>query len=118
MAKPVVLIVEDDPQLNLIFSLTLKSDFEIVPISDGGKALEYLQSNVPGMIVLDLNLPGASGKEILDTVRSHERLKVVRVILATADATMADELASEVDLVLLKPISTNQLRTLAARIGN
>jgi two-component system, OmpR family, alkaline phosphatase synthesis response regulator PhoP len=111
------LIVEDDPQLNLIFTLTLQADFEITSFKDGNLALEYLESNSPGMIILDLNLPGATGEEILNYVRSKKRLCDTQVILATADAAKADHLADRVDLILLKPISPIQLKDLALRFS-
>jgi two-component system, cell cycle response regulator DivK len=113
--KPPTLIVEDDPQLNMIFSLTLQKDFEITSFSEGDQAMEYLKSNAPEMIILDLNLPGASGEQILRYIRAETRLSGMRIILATADAGKADYLADQVDLILLKPISPIQLKDLALR---
>ena len=116
MEKPLALIVEDNPQLNQIFCLTLEDDFEILSVSDGGSALRVLGQQVPAILILDLNLPEVSGEGVLDYVRSEERLAATRVILATADSVKADELAHAADLVLLKPISPSQLKILAGRI--
>ncbi len=119
MSKPCALIVEDNPQLNRIFSLALQADFAITAIADGDQAMEYLQTTIPDVVVLDLNLPGASGDDILHYLRANRRFADVRVILATADAARADELEPHADLVLLKPISPTQLQVLASRItGN
>jgi CheY-like chemotaxis protein len=117
MQKPLALVVEDNPQLNRIISLTLQDQFEIVAITNGDDALAYLSHTRPDMILLDLHLPGASGETILTYVRSNEHLSNVRVILTTADAAKADDLATEADLVLLKPISPMQLQILASRIA-
>lgn len=116
MAKPLALIVEDDPQLSRIFSITLGEIFETESIVDGSHALERLNEIVPHLLVLDINLPGASGAEILHAVRSAERLNAVRVILATADSRQAHDLQDKADIVLLKPISVVQLRDLANRL--
>jgi CheY-like chemotaxis protein len=116
MEKLLALIVEDNPQLNMIFSLTLQDDFDILSVTNGSLAMEYLRYKVPDILILDLNLPGISGQKILEYVRSDERLAGVRVILATADAAKADELSAAADLVLLKPISPVQLQALAGRI--
>lgn len=70
----------------------------------------------PALVVLDLHLPSFSGIDILRHIRADERLAETRVILATADAIMADSLREESDLVLLKPISVTQLRDLAIRL--
>jgi len=116
MAKPFALIVEDDPHLSRIFSITLGESFEIETIVDGFHALERLAEVVPHLVVLDINLPGASGAQILHVIRSEPRLASVRVILATADSRQAAELDDKADIVLLKPISITQLRDFADRL--
>ncbi len=114
--KPLTFIVEDDQQLNHLFGLTLKADFDLVQFHDGSQALAHLQQNIPSLIVLDMNLPGVSGATILNYVRADERFAQTRVILATADALQADALGQQADIVLLKPVSPAQLRDLAKRI--
>jgi DNA-binding response OmpR family regulator len=117
MTKPFVLIVEDDPRLNEIISITLQDDFEFETCMDGNSAMERLESIAPQIVVLDLNLPGTSGADILEHIRSEERLKKTRVIVATADERQAETLTEEADIVLLKPVSPAQLRELALRIS-
>ena len=117
MAKPFVLIVEDDPKLSDIFSVSLQSvGFDTEMIADGKVAISRLTEIVPTIVLLDLNLPGASGQEVLKNIRADERLDKTRVILATADAGLADMIRHEADFVLLKPISPLQLRELASRL--
>jgi DNA-binding response OmpR family regulator len=118
MTRPTALVVEDDPQLNQIFTLTLYESFEVETISDGDQALIRLSEIIPDLIVLDINLPGASGAEILDSIRASSRFDKTRVILATASTHQAKELQDKADIVLLKPISPIQLRDFAARLGN
>ncbi|MBK9601689.1 MAG: response regulator [Anaerolineales bacterium] len=117
MPKPLALVVEDDPQLNQIFTLTLFESFEVETISDGTQALERLTEIVPDLVVLDINLPGASGAEILEAIRANARFDSVKVILATASTHQAKELQDKADIVLLKPISPIQLRDLAERLS-
>lgn len=117
MTKPFVFIVEDDPRLNEIISITLQDDFEFEACKDGDTALTRLKEIVPNIVVLDLNLPGKSGVDILKHIRSDERLARTRVILATADERQAETLTDEVDIILLKPVSPAQLRELALRIS-
>ena len=117
MTKPSVLIVEDDPRLNEIIIITLQDDFEVRSYSDGTTALDQLKKFVPQIVVLDLNLPGTTGADILAYIRSEERLAGTRVIIATADERQAEILTDEADIVLLKPVSPSQLRELALRIS-
>ena len=65
MTKPSVLIVEDDPKLNEIISIALRADFGLETCMDGNTALEYFKHSVPQIVVLDLNLPGISGTDIV-----------------------------------------------------
>jgi len=116
MTKPLALIIEDDPQLNTIMSITLQADFEIETYANGNAGLERLQQTIPTVVVLDLNLPGASGKEILRSIRADKRLSNTRIILTTADERQAETLQDEADIVLLKPVSPAQLRELALRL--
>jgi len=114
--KPLALIIEDDPLLNEIIALTLQADFEIQACSDGTSAWNRLLEITPHIVVLDLNLPGMPGKEILAKLRADDRFSQTRVILATADERQAETLTDTADIVLLKPVSPAQLRELANRI--
>lgn len=117
MNKPLALIVEDDMDLSLIFSEALQAaQFEVEIISDGSRASNRLKEVLPAVVVLDLHLPGLSGEALLAQIRADERLNDVRVIIATADPVMGEELAGTADLVLIKPVSFNQLRDLATRL--
>lgn len=117
MKKPFALIIEDDPKLNEIVSITLQADFELETCTDGDTALECLKNITPEIVVLDLNLPGMAGANILAHIRAEERLLKTRVILTTADERQAETLTDDADIVLLKPVSPAQLRELALRIS-
>lgn len=117
MTKPFVLVVEDDPTLKEIIVITLEADFEIETCSDGDVAMERLKTITPQIAILDLNLPGSSGKDILAYIRSENRLANTRVILATADERQAETLTNDADIILLKPVSPAQLRELTLRIS-
>jgi DNA-binding response OmpR family regulator len=115
MSKPIAFIVEDDPQLSKIFSISLQTDFAIEVTGDGNSALARLAEMVPALVVLDLHLPTKSGKEILMYIRSDVRLANTHVIICTADERQAQTLEDKADIVLLKPVSPAQLRQMASR---
>lgn len=120
MSQPVhpALVVEDDAFQAEIFAKAVEAaGFDPVETRhDGQEALAYLQQHTPMLVVLDLNLPGALGDDILAYIRGEPRLAETRVILATGNPHMADPLQAESDLVLLKPVSFSQLRDLALRL--
>jgi CheY-like chemotaxis protein len=117
MTSPLALIIEDDESLATIFALALQmAGFETEIVRGGKAALARLAEITPVLILLDLHLPQVAGHDILRQIRADERLAESKVILATADALRGESLRSEVDLVLLKPISVTQLRDLARRL--
>jgi DNA-binding response OmpR family regulator len=114
--RPFALIIEDNDKLSQIFSLTLQSEFEVEAVLDGQIAYKRLGEVIPDLVILDLHLPGISGRELLEYIRSDARLEKTRVILATADERQSEYLYDLADIVLLKPISPVQLRELAIRM--
>lgn len=105
------LIIEDDPELALIFSNALTvSGFETEIITDGLVAQQQLKTATPDVIVLDLHLPHVLGKALFDQIRADARLRDTKVIVATADSRMATQMKEEADLVLLKPVGFRELR--------
>ena len=116
MNNALALIIEDDADLAAIFDEALRAaQFETEVIRAGDEAQRRLRVATPAVVVLDLHLPLVSGTELLKQIRSDERLSKARVIVATADSRLAEELHETADLVLVKPISFSQLRDLSAR---
>lgn len=113
-----VLIVEDDRNNVDMFSTVFQRlGFHIETAIDGNEAVERLQSFIPDIVVLDLNMPGLNGLEVLKIIRQDSRIKHIKVIIATANhvAERTDE-AKLADLFLMKPISPIELGTLAERL--
>lgn len=112
------LIVEDDAEIARFVSLVindLEFDFEV--ITNGQQALDRLAEVVPHLLILDLNLPGASGLQILQAVRRDPSLAHVPVVVITANPRMAEGIYDLANLVLIKPVSFDQLRDLVSRLA-
>jgi len=119
MGKPIALVVEDDADIASLAATALEvAGFEPETFADGESVLARLEEIVPALVLLDLNLPGVSGTEVLERIRTAARLENVRVILATADPVTADALVDKADLVLLKPFSFDQLHDFAIRMAS
>jgi diguanylate cyclase (GGDEF)-like protein len=78
--------------------------------------LERLSKSRPDLVLLDLNLPVVSGQEILEIIRKSKNLTHTKVVVITAHAHVANGLSAQPDLVLLKPVSNEQLTDLANRL--
>jgi len=115
--KPLALVVEDDEKLTIIFTQALlAAGYEVESVQNGLTAMNTLDTLQPELVLLDLHLPGASGDKVLAKIRHTEHLSQVKVLLCTADPTMADALSEQPDFVFIKPVSFSQLRDMAIRL--
>jgi DNA-binding response OmpR family regulator len=111
------LIVEDDEDISEIFDQAMQNaSFATEVIHDGEVARQRLEAVVPHVVILDMHLPGVSGQELLAQIRADQRLSKTIVLVATADARVAELHVTAADFVLIKPISFSQLRDLAGRL--
>jgi two-component system phosphate regulon response regulator PhoB len=117
MGKATILIIEDDPDIRELLSVSLaKEGWTLVMAADGESGLAALPTSNPDCIVLDIMLPGMDGLEALRTLKSDPSRRKLPVILTTAKGEESDvvaglELGAE-DYVV-KPYSP---KVLAARI--
>jgi CheY-like chemotaxis protein len=90
-----ICLVEDNPDHVHIIVRAIKgidAETEIGTFSDGESALEYLRTTtvVPDLVLLDLNMPGISGFDVLGAVKADERLKTIPVVILTSSDLRAD----------------------------
>lgn len=117
MTEPVALAIEDDDTLATIFAQALQlAGYTTQVIGDGETAIQVLATLTPDLIVLDMHLPGVSGRQVLQAIQASDSLQRARLIIATADSGLAATLQQQADLVLVKPVSFHQLRQFAARL--
>lgn len=111
--KPIISVVEDNPDNRLLLRALLEPRYEIVEYEDGVLALEKMPDNLPQLVLMDISLPHMSGVEVLNKMREHEELKSIPVIAVTAHAMSGDRekyLEYGFDDYLSKPIwDENQL---------
>jgi CheY-like chemotaxis protein len=85
MARASILIVEDHPTMREAMRLVLEHEgFEINVAADGQSALQMAKANPPDLMFLDMNLPGASGADILQQLKADPQTSPIRVIVITA----------------------------------
>ncbi len=102
-----LLLVEDNSDLSFFLSKKLKNEFEVM-VSDGTDAIDKALSEIPDIIVCDVNLPDKNGFEICEILKNDLRTSHIPVILLTAldnKESYLQGLKSGVDLYLTKPFS-------------
>jgi CheY-like chemotaxis protein len=110
-----VLIADDEPSMRLLVRATIESDqYQVLEASDGDEAWAMIKEYRPSVVLLDVQMPGRTGLEVLAMIRSEPSLAATRVIMLTAKALKADvELGTTAgaDLYLTKPFSPLDLLT-------
>ena len=89
-----VLVIEDNPdEAQLVQRILDKlSGFSIRMVSDGRTGIEIAEAEPPHLVILDLQLPGSTGFEVLDAMRRNPKLAQVPVIVLTAADLSPDQL--------------------------
>jgi DNA-binding response OmpR family regulator len=110
-----VLIADSDPfQRQLIDMLLAVDNHRLLEFETGKSLLEYLQANVPDLVIVDYTLPDINGADLCAKLKKVKRLAHVPVILVTAahKLELVRGVASAVraDLVLAKPLGDKNLR--------
>ncbi len=110
-----VLIADDEPSMRLLVHATIESDdYNVVEAADGTEAWSMIQQHKPSLVLLDVQMPGRSGLEVLRSVRADPNLLATRVILLTSKAQEQDVeagLIAGADFYLTKPFSPLDLLT-------
>jgi CheY-like chemotaxis protein len=114
-AAQTVLVCEDDENLRTLVRLALGDGYRIIEAADGNEALELIRAERPGLIVLDLMLPGRSGLDVLKAIRHENGSPRTRVIVISA-WSHSDEaaVAAGADRFMAKPFDPDDLQTMVA----
>jgi CheY-like chemotaxis protein len=119
--KTPILHVEDDVSLQNLVRAALEhlGGYEVRTAANGPQALELARQRPPRLVLLDLDLPGMSGIEVLRAMRGIEGLRGVPAIFLTAvvdPRVLAELRALDAQEVQQKPFRPRQLVETVARV--
>ncbi|MDD5567702.1 MAG: response regulator transcription factor [Candidatus Omnitrophica bacterium] len=115
--KETILIVEDEKDIVKMLEYNLKKEgFGTLSVGDGEDAIDIANRKKPGLVILDLMLPGMDGLEVCKKLKFERKTSDIPVIMLTAKAQESDKIVGlelGADDYITKPFS---LRELIARI--
>ena len=127
-----ILMVEDDPK-DVELTLTALEEYnlsnEVVVTHDGEEALDYLYhrgkfqtraNGNPAVLLLDLKLPKVDGLEVLQQLKSDEKLRMIPVVVLTSSREERDMVASYklgVNAYVVKPVDFHEFVNAIKELG-
>ena len=132
MQQAAILLVEDNPddaELTVRAFRSNRITNKIVVARDGAEALDYLSgtdtggaqpTQLPAMVILDLNLPKVPGIEVLKRIRSTPRTALLPVVVLTTSVEDSDVLGcyrGGCNAYVQKPVSFDEFLDATGRLG-
>jgi CheY-like chemotaxis protein len=116
---PRILVVDDNAALRENLAECLEAEgYGVVQAADGEGAIASLaQDPPPSVVLLDLLMPGLTGREIVERIRRDPRLAAVRVVLTTGHPSPSARAGVAADAFLPKPFGVKELLAALARVG-
>lgn len=113
MSETRILIVDDDPNSRDIVQTFLESrGYQVATAEDGQEALAMLEELKPGLVLLDVMMPGMDGWEVARVIKNHPDFGRTRVVMLTARSDFSDKtegLRAGADDYIVKPIRLEEL---------
>jgi two-component system cell cycle response regulator DivK len=114
-----ILYIEDNPDNRLLVRRVLEAEgYQVVEAEDGIRGLDHIQSEVPDLVIVDINLPEMDGYEVTMRLKQLPGMQTVPIIAMTANVMKGDRertLAAGCDGYIPKPINIDTLPAEIAR---
>jgi CheY-like chemotaxis protein len=114
-----VLVGDDNEQMRRLIVELLEADgYEVSEATDTGQVLEQVSHTRPDLLILDVQMPGGGGVEVLRAIRSEAVNGRLPVLLLSGSVDLNVDLASEVgaDAQLPKPFRIDEFRDTVASL--
>lgn len=110
--KPRILAVDDNAISLKAIDQALRNEYEVIPVNSGDRAIRYLMSEKPDLVLLDVQMADKDGIETLRELRTMKNGEDLPVIMLTSQNDKDTVLQSSklgIDDYVLKPFDSNKL---------
>jgi DNA-binding response OmpR family regulator len=115
-----ILVIEDSPLVQRLVAVCLRElGRPVVAALDGPSGIDQACNDTPGVVILDIGLPGIDGWEVLRRMRADSRCSSVPVLVLTAHAQEEYRLEADrqgAEAFMTKPFDPDVLRGTVARL--
>ena len=108
--KPLVLIVDDEPQIRRLLTVTLEANaYRVLSAANGQEGVVLAAQHRPALIILDLGLPDMSGQEVLRRLREWSDIPAIVLSVQDDEKGKVAALDGGADDYVTKPFNTDEL---------
>ena len=83
MAKKKIMVVDDESSLIELIRGILEEEYEVITAMSGDECLKKLSTVKPDLILLDMMMPGMSGREVSEKIRKNPKTKDLKIAFVT-----------------------------------
>ncbi len=118
-----IVVVDDDPSVRAYVRGTLeRQGYQVITAGAGVEALDYLRTEAADLVLLDVQMPGMSGYEVLDRLRDDPRTEKLPVMFLTIEDSHVQEAdglrAGAIDYISKEVLRPDRVDILIYRVGN
>ena len=108
--KPLVLIVDDEPQIRRLLTVTLEANaYRVLAAASGQEGVVLAAQHRPALVILDIGLPDLSGQEVLRRLREWSNTPVIVLSVQDDEKGKVAALDAGADDYVTKPFNTDEL---------
>ncbi len=105
-----ILVAEDEADLREILKVTLEQEgYRAILASDGDEAIEKIEEKSFQMALIDIKMPGVSGKELVSKIKQIDPLMPIVIVTGSPDFEEEMSLKKQVYEYIYKPFRLNEL---------
>ncbi|MGB3712715.1 MAG: response regulator [Erythrobacter sp.] len=91
MAKRIMVVEDNDLNRKLFCDVLSANGYDVDPVADGDLVLQTARDTSPDLIIMDIQLPGISGVDLIEAAKRESALESIPVLAVTAFAAKGDE---------------------------
>ncbi|MDO9104446.1 MAG: response regulator [Methylovulum sp.] len=108
--RPLLLLIEDDPQFRLLLATTLENqDYRVLATETGREGLIIARNRQPHLLILDMGLPDIDGQDVIRRLRKWSELPIIVLSARNQETDITQALDNGADDYLTKPFSNAEL---------
>ena len=118
-----IMIVDDEPHMVELEKAILEAEgFKVISAFSGQEALKILEVKKPDLVILDMMMPGMSGREVCENIRKNPKIKNLKVIFVTVAvfSEIGKEKLKDLDVLdyINKPFDNDEFVTRIRKVLN